>query len=327
MTDYEQLIEPYRAELRAHCYRMLGSAHDAEDALQEALLRAWRGLPSFEGRSSLRSWLYTIATNVCLKAIERRPKRVLPIDYGPAADPHDGPGQPIVESVWVEPYPDERLGLGDELAGPDARYEQRESIELAFIAALQHLSARQRAVLILRDVLAFSAKEAAATLDATPASIDTALGRARKTVDERLPARSQQATLRELGDERLRELVDRFVAAWERADVDAIVGLLADDAAIAMPPRPTWYRGREAIGVFLRGWPFAAGARWRLVPTRANGQPAFGEYSWDDGRGAFLPHAVTVLTLGAEGIAEITAFLGTEAFERFGLPDEVRRTA
>jgi RNA polymerase sigma-70 factor (ECF subfamily) len=155
---FARLVEPHRRALHAHCYRMLGSVTDAEDALQETLLRAWGGLASFEGRSSLRSWLYAIATNACLRAIERRPKRVLPIDYAPAADPHDGLGEPLIESVWVEPYPDERLGLEDGLAGPEARYEQRESVELAFIAALQHLPARQRAVLILRDVLGFSAR-------------------------------------------------------------------------------------------------------------------------------------------------------------------------
>src|SRR4051812_11548969 len=174
---------------------MLGSPQDGEDALQDALLRAWRGLPRFEGRSSLRSWLYTIATNACLKVIERRPKRVLPIDYGPAADPHDGPGEPLVESVWVEPYPDERLALQDGFAAPEARYEQRESVELAFVAALQHLPARQRAVLILREVLGFSGAEVADALDTTPASVYSALQRAHKTVDERLPEQSQQATL------------------------------------------------------------------------------------------------------------------------------------
>src|SRR5881398_1426545 len=152
---FGRLIGPYRSELHAHCYRMLGSVPDAEDALQETLLRAWRGLPRFEDRSSLRSWLYKIATNACLKAIERRPQRVLPIDYAPAADPHDGPAEPVTESVWLEPYPDEGLGLEGGLLGPDARYEQREGIELAFTAALQHLPARQRAVLILRDVLGF----------------------------------------------------------------------------------------------------------------------------------------------------------------------------
>ena len=197
---FERLIEPYRGELQAHCYRMLGSVHDAEDAMQDALLRAWRGLSGFEGRSSLRSWLYRIATNTCLDAIARRPKRVLPVDYGPATDPHDGPGEPVVESVWMEPYPDERLEVEDGYAAPEARYEQREGVELAFIAALQHLPANQRAVLILREVLAFSAREVAEALQTTVAAVNSALQRARKAVEERLPAQSQQATLRTLGD-------------------------------------------------------------------------------------------------------------------------------
>jgi RNA polymerase sigma-70 factor, ECF subfamily len=321
---FRRLVEPHRAELHAHCYRMLGSVPDAEDALQETLLRAWRGLARFEGRSSLRSWLYTIATNACLKAIERRPKRVLPLDYGPAADPHDGPGEPLVESVWVEPYPDERLGLEGGLAGPEARYEQRESVELAFIAALQNLPARQRAVLILRDVLGFSAGEVAGALDTTPASVYSALQRAHKAVDERLPEQSQQATLRSLGDERLREIVDDYVDAWERGDVDAVVAMLTDDAVIAMPPMPTWYRGREAVAAFLRGWALAGDGPRRMVPTRANGQPAFGQYAWDAERGAFVPHGVIVLALEDERIDEITAFLTPEAFGGFGLPEEIR---
>src|SRR6185295_413015 len=320
--DYDRLVEPHRAELRAHCYRMLGSAQDAEDALQEALLRAWRGLEKFEGRSSLRSWLYRIATNVCLKMLERRPKLVLPVDHGPPSDPHDPPAAPLVESVWIEPFPDERLGLGDALAGPEARYDQRESVELAFIAALQHLPARQRAVLILRDVLGFSAREVAATLEATPASIDTALQRARKNADERLPERSQQTTLRALGDERLRETVGRFLAAWERADVDAVVGLLAEDALIAMPPLSTWFRGLEPIAIFLKGWPLS-GRPARLIPTRANGQPAFGHYFWEDERDAFVFNDILVLTMDGPKIGEITAFLTPELFARFGLPEEV----
>src|SRR3712207_6448568 len=210
---YARLVEPRRAELHAHCYRMLGSLHDAEDALQEATLRAWRGLGRFEGRSSLRSWLYTIATNACLTAIEKRPKRVLPIDYGPSADPHDDSplGLPPTESVWVEPYPDGELGLEDGLAGPDARYEQREAVELAFVAAIQHLPANQRAALILREVLGFSAEETAASLETTVASVNSALQRARKTVDERLPERSQQATLRALDDDDLRGVVEGFI--------------------------------------------------------------------------------------------------------------------
>jgi RNA polymerase sigma-70 factor (ECF subfamily) len=302
---------------------MLGSVADAEDALQEALLRAWRGLPRFEGRSSLRSWLYAIATNACLRAAERRPKRVLPIDYAPAADPHDGPGEPLVESVWVEPYPGGALGVEHGLAGPEARYEQRESIELAFIAALQHLPARQRAVLILRDVLGFSAREVAETLETTPTGVDSALQRAHKAVDERLPERSQQAALQALDDEGLRELVDEYVDAWERADVDAVVAMLASDATMTMPPLPTWYRGRDAVAAFLEGWPLRTGRRWRLVPIRANGQLAFAHYVWDDEREAFAAHDITVLTLDGERVGEITAFLDAELIPEFGLPDEI----
>jgi RNA polymerase sigma-70 factor, ECF subfamily len=322
-SAFARLVERHRGALHAHCYRMLGSVPDAEDALQEALLSAWRGLSSFEGRSSLRSWLYAIATNACLRAIERRPKRVLPIDYAPAADPHDGPGEPVVESVWVEPYPDQRLGVEDGLAGPEARYEQRESVELAFIAALQHLPARQRAVLILRDVLGFSAREAARALETTPTGVDSALQRAHKGVDERVPERSQHAVLRSLDDQALREIVDRFVDAWERADVDAVVAMLASDAAMTMPPLPTWYRGREAVAAFLEGWPLRRDRRWRVVPVRANGQLAFGHYIWDEERETFTAHSITVLTLDGERIAEITAFLDAELIPRFGLPDEI----
>src|SRR5215831_16895293 len=212
---FGRLVDPHQRELQAHCYRMLGSYADAEDALQETLLRAWRSLARFEGRSSLRSWLYRIATNACLRAIERRPKRVLPMDYAPAADPHVARAGPVSDPVWLEPYPDARLGL-EGLAGPDARYEQREGIELAFIAALQHLPPRQRAVLILRDVLGFSARETAAVLETTPVSIDSALQRAHKTVDERLPGQTQQQALHHLGDEELSQLVVRYVDAWER---------------------------------------------------------------------------------------------------------------
>jgi RNA polymerase sigma-70 factor (ECF subfamily) len=321
---FGRLVGLHRTELHAHCYRMLGSVPDAEDALQEALLRAWRGLPGFEGRSPLRSWLYKIATNACLKAIERRPKRVLPIDFGPAADPHDEPGEPLIESVWVEPYPDERLGLEDGFAGPAARYERRESVELAFIAALQHLPARQRAVLILREVLGFSAAEVAEALDTTPASVYSALQRAHKTVDRRLPEQSQQAALRSLGDERVRAIVGRYVAAWERGDVDAVASMLTQDATLAMPPISTWYRGRDAIAAFFGRWPLAGDLRWRVVPARASGQLAFGYYYTRAGEeGGFRPHGINVLALHGEQIGEITAYLIPEAFGRFGLPDEI----
>jgi RNA polymerase sigma-70 factor, ECF subfamily len=316
---FGRLVEPYRRELHAHCYRMLGSFPDAEDSLQDALLGAWRGLSRFEGRSSLRSWLYRITTNACLKAIQRRPKRVLPIDYGPASDPHDRPAEPLLESVWVDPYPDEHLFVDDDTATPEARHEQRESVELAFIAALQHLPPRQRAVLILRDVLGFSARETADALETKPAAVDSALQREHKTIDARLPERSQQATLRSLDDEELREIVEGYVAAWERADVAAVVAMLAEDATLAMPPQPSWYSGRDAIAAFLQAWPLAEGApRWRLVPTRANGQPAFGHYGWEVD--AFVPHAISILTLRGSRIEDITIFRTPDALARFGLP-------
>ena len=320
---FRGLVEPYRGALYAHAYRMLGSAPDAEDAVQESLLSAWRGLARFEGRSSLRSWLYRIATNASLKVIERRPKRVLPIDYGPPADPGDPLGEPLVESVWIEPVADERLGLERGHASPAVRYELRESVELAFIAALQHLPPRQRAVLILRDVLGFSAREAADVLEATPASIDTALQRAHQTVDKRLPERDQQATLRTLDDATLRRVVDGYIDAWQRDDVDALAAMLTEEAVFAMPPRATWFRGREAIAGFLTTGPMSEDNRWRLVPTRANGQLAFGHYEWDEERRTFVAHAIDVITLRGDRIAEITAFMNAEAFARFGLPDQL----
>jgi RNA polymerase sigma-70 factor (ECF subfamily) len=297
---------------------MLGSLPDAEDALQETLLRAWRGLARFEGRSSLRSWLYTIATNACLKAIERRPRRILPLDYGGPGDPQDGPGRPLVESVWIDPYPDREVGLEDGLAAPDARYEQRESLELAFIAALQQLPVRQRAVLILRDVLGLSGAEVAAALRTTPASVYSALQRAHRTLDARRLDRSQQATLRALGDPALAEIVDAYVDAWERCDVDAVVAMLTDDASLAMPPFPAWFRGRVDVAAFLAARPFAPGVRWRLVPTRANGQPAVAHYAWE--RSGFRAHSINVITLAGDRIAEITAFLDAATFPAFGLP-------
>ena len=308
-TAFGRLVEPHRRELHAHCYRMLGSLHDAEDALQDALLRAWRGLDRFEDRGSLRAWLYRIATNTSLDAIGRRPKRVLPIDQGPASDPMDGPGEPLVESVWIEPYPDETLGIEDGYAAPEARYEQREAVELAFIAALQHLPATQRAVLILREVLGFSAQEAADLLDTTVASVNSGLQRARKAVDERLPERSQQATLRALGDDGLRDVVESYMDAMQRGDVDAVVDMLAKDAAWSMPPAATWYRGDE-LPNFLRVGPLSGEWRWKHLPAHASGQAAVGVYSWDEASGAYLPFALDVLTL-EEGprIKEVTAFI------------------
>jgi RNA polymerase sigma-70 factor, ECF subfamily len=220
----------------------------------------------------------------------------------------------------VEPYPDD---VEDHTQAPEARYDQRESVELAFVAALQHLPPRQRAALILRDVLGFSARETAETLDTTPISIDSALQRAHKTVGQRLPEQSQQVTLRSLGDDRLRELVEGYVDAWERADVDALAAMLAEDAAFAMPPQALWFRGRDAIAAFLALRPLHGGNRWRVVPTRANSQPAFGHYIWDDDEHAFVAEGIGVLTLVGDQISELTVFREAELFERFGLPDRV----
>jgi RNA polymerase sigma-70 factor (ECF subfamily) len=326
---------------------MLGSVHDAEDALQDALLRAWRGLPKFEARSSLRSWLYRIATNASLDAIGKRPKRVLPVDYGPPRDPHDGPLIPLADSVWVEPYPDEELGLEDGYAAPEARYEQREAVELAFIAALQLLPANQRAALILREVLGFSAREVAETLETTTASVNSALQRARKAVGDRTPELSQQATLRSLGDDGVRDVVQGYVDAWDRGDIEAVVAMLTDDACFSMPPAPSWHKGHEQLTEFLGVGPLSGDWRWRHVLVRASGQPTLAFYCWDEAAGTHLAFALNVLTIRDRLISDVTAFIcrATDSrdldayrrwpeepmiperfvdfFGRFGLPDRL----
>ncbi len=318
---FRDLVLPLRSQLHAHCYRMLGSVHDADDALQDVLLRAWRGLAAFEGRSSLRSWLYRIATNVCLNAIERSPKRELPLDHGSAADHDDVSGEPLVESVWIEPYPDSALGIPAGCAAPESRYEQRESVELAFVAAIQHLPGNERAALLLREVLGFSAREVAELMDVTAPAVNSALQRARRLVDERVTTDSQQATLRSLGDIRLREIVNSYTRAFEQADLDVLIGVLTEDATWSMPPSPDWYQGHEAIAAFLIGGPLRT--RWRHVPTWANGQAAVGCYAWDAQRGSYLATVLDVLTLRGERIAQVTAFIDRDVFARFGLPDQL----
>jgi RNA polymerase sigma-70 factor, ECF subfamily len=321
---FGRIAEEHRVELLAHCYRMLGSLQDAEDALQEAMLRAWRGLPRFAGRSSLRTWLYRIATNACLDALSRRTRRVLPVDHGPPSDAKADVGQPLVDSVWIEPFADEKLPLANGYAAPEARYEQREAVELAFVAALQHLPATQRAVLLLREVLGFSAREVAESLETTVASVNSALQRARKTVDARLPEQSQQATLRSLGDERLRELVESYVDAWANGDVDAVAALLVEDAVFSMPPWASWWRGRETIAGFAKT-AHETCPDTRSVPTRANGQAALAYYNQDPETGRYLASAIDVMTFEGSLIKEITAFITPEIFPRFGLPAELAR--
>ena len=302
VSAFEQLVAPYRAELQAHCYLMLGSLHDAEDAVQESLVRAWRGIGRLDDRGFVRAWLYQIATNRCLTAIGRRSRRELPVNVTP--------GAPATEISWLEPYPD---------VSPEARYLARESVELAFVAALQHLSARQRAALILRDVLGFSAAEVAEQLGTSTAAVNSALQRARKAIGSAAP--TQQAVLRDLGDAAVADLAARWADAWQAGDVNAIVAMLAADARYSMPPLPEWYRGQDEIRAFLLRGPLQS--RWRFRPTTANGQLAFGTYLWQHAAGAYVPGGLDVLTLRDGCVAEITAFL-TADLTRFGLPAGIR---
>jgi RNA polymerase sigma-70 factor, ECF subfamily len=300
-SAFEELVAPYRAELRTHCYLMLGSLHDAEDAVQESLVRAWRSVGSLDERGFVRAWLYKIATNRCLTAIGQRGRRELPVDVTP--------GTPATEISWLEPYP----GIS-----PEERYLARESVELAFAAALQHLSAMQRAALILREVLGFSAAEVAGQLGTSIASVNSALQRARKAIGSAAP--TQQSVLRDLGDAAVADVVTRWADAWQAGDVDAIVAMLAADARYSMPPLPVWYRGKDEIRAFLLRGPLRS--RWRFLPTTANGQLAFGTYMWDDAAGAYVPGGLDVLTLLDGRVAEITAFL-TADLTRFGLPPRI----
>jgi RNA polymerase sigma-70 factor (TIGR02960 family) len=318
---FERLVDSYRRELYAHCYRMLGSVQDAEDALQESLLGAWRDIAGFEGRSSLRAWLYRVTTNACLRLIARRPQRMRSMDHGPAWRDTDDLGDPVEGPVWLEPWPDEPASGEPGGTDPASSYLRRESVELAFIAALQHLPGTQRAVLILREVLEFSAAEVARILDTTPASVNSALQHARKTVDERVPPATQRAELDALGPDGRRELVDAFVAAWERADVPALLELLAEDARFTMPPLPAWFLGREDIARFFNERMFAT--PWRLAPVRANGQLAFACYQGEAGGDRFRLGAINVLSLRDGRIVEIAGFLDPSLHRHFGLPEEV----
>jgi RNA polymerase sigma-70 factor (ECF subfamily) len=308
---FRELVEPRRAELRAHCYRMLGSVQEAEDVLQDALLRIWRGLPRFEGRSSLRVWMYRVTTNACLASLGRQSRRPLPVDLRPPGDPYDGTDEPDTEVPWLEPY-----------TGPDASYEQTEDVELAFVAALQHLLPNERATLLLREVLGFSARETAEQLGTTVASVTSALQRARTRVDGRLPAPSQREVQRSLGEQRVRTLVERYMDAMRRADVPAVVALLTEDVTWSMPPFGGWYHGIDAVPPFLERYPFQQ--RWRHLPIRANGQAAVACYMWIDEVGAYVAHVVDVLTLSDDDrIAAITAFIDPAHVLRTGLPAQL----
>jgi RNA polymerase sigma-70 factor (TIGR02960 family) len=312
---FRELTDPYRRELLLHCYQILGSVQDAEDMLQETLLAAWRGLAGFEGRASLRSWLHKIAANGCLNALRdrgRRPREV-PLMAGPPEPTRQA------DPVWVEPYPDVLLdGLPDLAPGPAARYELRESAELAFITGLQHLPPRQRAVLMLRDVLGFRAAEVADMLGSSEASVKGALQRARAALEACLPADREHAPLP--GSPRERQLAGRFATAVEAGDIDAVLDLLTSDAWLTMPPEPHEYQGRAAIAGFLHHRASLRGASLRLVPTRANTQPAFGCYLPCPQAPIARPYGMIVLTLTDDRISTITWFSDSSVFPHFGLP-------
>ena len=317
---FRALTDPYRRELHVHCYRILGSAQDAEDMVQETLLAAWRGLQDYEERDSLRAWIYRIATNRCLNALRDRRRR-----------PHEVPGLPFEvpeptrrgEPLWLEPYPDALLeGLVETSPGPEARYEAKEAVTLAFVGALQRLPPRQRAVLVLRDVLGFRAAEVADMLESSEVSVNSALQRARATLDTRLPVGRERPPLPR--SPRERELAARFADAVQSGDVDGMVSLLTDDALLTMPPVPLEYQGHKAIAAFLGYREEARGTPLRVVPTRANTQPAFGCYTPDAAAGLARSAGLFVLTLEADAAAAITWFADSALFGLFELPRTLR---
>lgn len=323
---FERLAEPLRRELKVHCYRMLGSVHEADDLVQETYLRAWRSFDAFEPGTSMRAWLYRIATNACLNALASRKtaQRLLPDQLrGPSE--RMPPGAPAADVAWLEPLPDSDLpGIADEALNPEARYTSRESVQLAFMAATQQLPPRQRAALLLCDVLGWAAAEAATLLGGSAASINSALQRARETLDKRYP-QGRPPTRPEL-DRAQHELIGRYLKAWEGHDLDGLVALLQEDATVVMPPWLEWYAGRDAIRAFFgKAWRTCHGLR--LVPTAANGQPALVVYELDDAAGVWAAHSIHVLTLGQGGIATMTLFLDPGLIDAFGLPRQLPRDA
>lgn len=313
-TAFEQLVDPYRRELLLHCYRIFGSLADAEDALQETMLAAWRGLTGFEGRSSIRTWLYRIATTRSLnmlRSASRRPPMTLALDVEPPEPTRLG------EVVWLEPFPDVLLeAVADRGPGPEARIERREAISLAFVTALQLLPPRQRAVVILRDVLDFSAKEVATMLETTEESVTSALKRARSSLGKDLPESQSPPPPHSPEEE---ELLERLVRCFENSDVDGLVALLTDDAWVRMPPVPFEYQGRELAGRFFAKVAFRDGRHYRMIPTRANGQPAFAVYLRDPVTDLFHAFGLLVVTLAGDRVSAITRF-DNAVMSRFGLP-------
>lgn len=320
---FQRLTEPYYRELHVHCYRMLGSFHDAEDLVQETLLRAWRSLGTYQGRAQFRSWLYKIATNACLKQLERHPARVLARDFSPEADPLLPPSPPVAEIVQLEPYPDVLLSeRSSDSTDPEARYILRESIEIAFLTVIQLLPPRQRAVLILRDVLGWRATEVAGLLGASVASVNSALQRARATLSHRLPATGREDTGRAVSNEAEQLLLARYIRAWEKGDMAALAVLLNEDAVLTMPPAPNWFQGRAAIATFFHNLCFSVERKhFRALPTHANGHPACAAYEWDAAAGRYQFSGIMLLRLEGDLIAEVVGFGKSDLFAAFGLPE------
>jgi RNA polymerase sigma-70 factor (ECF subfamily) len=318
---FASVVDRHRRELEVHCYRMLGSAEDAEDVVQETFLRSWRRRETFRGQSTVRAWLYGIATNGCLDVLERRSRRLLPQYLGPAIDPSVVP-PPAGEVRWLEPYPDRLLDeLVDGEEGPDEAVVARETIELAFLVAIQHLPPRQRAVLILRDVVGWSARETAAMLGITVVAANSALQRARETLRDHLPQRRAEWGRSRPPDPLERAVLARYMDAWRRTDLDSLVALLKEDARLAMPPTPAWYAGRDAIARFFAAFPFRPAAPPHLhVPTRANRQPAFAVFLRPTPRAVPQPFALEVLRIEDASIAELDIFLEPELLRRFAIP-------
>jgi RNA polymerase sigma-70 factor, ECF subfamily len=319
---FQRLTDPYVRELRVHCYRMLGSLHDAEDLLQETLLRAWQNLGRFEGRSSLRVWLYRIATNACLNARRSRRRQLPPRLYGPPSDPYAPLVPATEENLHLEPFPDSLLVDPDD---PEAHAVAREGIELAFITAIQLLPPRQRAVLILREVLAWSAAEVAELLDTSVPAVNSALQRARRALDEEAPV-SRDVVVAETDDEEALVL-ERFMRAWDAADMASLAKVLSEDAEMTMPPEPLWFAGRDPIATWFATSPFVFGdptRRFRMIPTRANGLAALAVYTAVGDAEQFDAYGIMVLRIEGGTVVEITGFGDGDLHRFFGLPSVVR---
>jgi RNA polymerase sigma-70 factor, ECF subfamily len=315
-TAFDTLVEPYQRELLVHCYRMLGSVHDAEDLVQETLIRAWEKRATFTSPGSYRAWLYRIATNLCLNVLSRNPRRILPSSRYPATDPSLPLPKDVREPIWLEPFPDELLA--GPYTDPEAHTLLHERITLAFLVAIQHLTPTQRAILLLREVLEWDARETAEWLNLSVPAVNSALQRARRTL---LHLHASPPVPFAPSSAQIQSLLDRFVALWEQGDIPGLVALLREDARFSMPPIPAWFQGRAAITTFFQTTTFTYPGKWRLLPTYANASPAFGVYRWHAEAGVYQLFGLLVLEMMGEQVAHMVAFLELSSLLPFALPD------